>query len=112
MQDAGALDRRVRIERRSGQTNGFGETIETWLDMGAVWASRWDVSDSEQMKAAELGGAVTTRFKVRYSSLTETIGARDRLRSEGRVYEVTGVKQIGRREIIEITTVVRTEAGA
>lgn len=109
--EAGALDRRVRIHRRNGAINAFGEQAETWLDLGAVWASRRDVSDAERMAAAELGGAVTTRFRVRYSSLTSQIGARDRLVSEGRTYEVTGVKEIGRREGVEITAVARTEAG-
>lgn len=109
--EAGKLDRRVLLQRRGGATNAFGEEAETWLNLGSVWASRRDVSDAERMAAAELGGAVTTRFRVRFSALTSSIGPKDRLRSEGRLYEVTGVKEIGRRELVEITTVARTEAG-
>jgi SPP1 family predicted phage head-tail adaptor len=109
---AGKLDRRVRIQRRSGITDAFGGESEVWIDGGAVWASRKDVSDAESIRAQEVGGSISCRFRMRWSSITSAIGSRDRLLCEGRLYEVTGTKEIGRREYVEISATARTEGGA
>jgi SPP1 family predicted phage head-tail adaptor len=106
---AGDLDRRVQFRRAAIADNGIGKTL-TFADHGTpVWASKRDVSDGEKYRAAEVQAVVTTRFVVRWSSFTAGITPKDRLVCGGREYEISGVKEIGRREFVEITAAARQD---
>lgn len=100
---AGPMDRRITIERYGVTYNDDNEPIEAWVSVGERWASKEDVSDGEKVRAAQVGASVTTRFGVRRDGLTSTITAADRLVYAGEVYSISGTKEIGRREGIEIT---------
>lgn len=101
---AGSLDRRVTILRHDADaTNDLGEPVESWTASDQVWASKSDVSDAERVKAMGVGSKLSTRFVVRSASLTRSITTQDRLRYDGRDYEITGLKEIGRRVGIEIS---------
>lgn len=101
--EAGNLDRRIAIERYSLTRNADNEPEEAWAEIGKRWASKKDVSDGEKLRAAEVGAMVTTRFQVRWDSLTLTLTAADRLVYDGKTYDIVGTKELGRREGIEIT---------
>lgn len=101
---AGKLDRRITLQRYGITYNDDNEPIEGWEEIGKRWASKEDVSDGEKVRAAQVGASVSTRFRVRYDSLTSTITAADRLTCEGVQYVISGTKEgDGRREEIEIT---------
>jgi SPP1 family predicted phage head-tail adaptor len=100
---AGKLDRRITLERYTETVNEWNEPITGWTSLGQRWASKEDVSDGEKVRAAQVGASVSTRFQVRYDSLTSTITAADRLSYDGVQYQISGTKEIGRREGIEIT---------
>ncbi len=100
---ARSLDRRITLERFGTTRNEWNEPVEGWTELGGRAASKQDVSDGEKLRAAQVGGTITTRFQVRYDTLTRTITASDRLICEGVEYGIVGTKEIGRREGIEIT---------
>lgn len=101
---AGKLDRRITLERYGVTYDDFNQPTEGWAEIGKRWASKEDVSDGERIRAAQVGASVTTRFVVRFDSLTRTITAADRVVSEGKVYSISGLKETeGRRVGIEIT---------
>ncbi len=106
---AGALDRRVTLRRATEAANTLNERVQTWADLATVWGSKADVSDGERVRAQAIGSSITTRFQVRYSSISATLAPKDRVVCEGREYEVTGVKEIGRRVGVEITATARTD---
>lgn len=99
---AGSLDRRITIRRKEEENTNLGVT-GIWHDLATVWASRKDVSDGEKAAAGSLQSTVIARFIVRSSSLTRGIVPRDELIEGGQSFEITGIKQIGRRDFIEIT---------
>lgn len=108
---AGSLDRRIQLLRYEGETtNDLGEPVEGWTPAEKLWASKTDVSDVERVRAQAVGTNLTTRFVVRSSSVTRAIAAKDRIACEGRVYDVTGLKEIGRRDGIEITAASNDQA--
>lgn len=104
---AGDLDRRVTIQRAAVLTNDLGEEVPTWSEHATVWAQVVPVSDGERWRAAEVGAAVTTRFRIRWGF---GVTPEDRIAYDGRIYDVTGVKEIGRREGQEITASARADA--
>lgn len=106
---SGALDRRVQFRRFSEVDDGY-QVTEEWADHGSpVWASKTDISDGEKWAAAQLEATVTTRFKVRWYGFTGGITPKDRLLCEGVEYRITGIKEVGRREWLEITAAARTD---
>jgi SPP1 family predicted phage head-tail adaptor len=101
---AGQLDRRLTLVRASTVEDAFGgETSSVWSAVSTFWGSRYDVSDGERARAAQVGSFLTTRFQVRFSPIASTITAKDRIECDGEVFEVTGVKLVGRRDGVEIT---------
>lgn len=106
---AGAFDRRIRFRRAKLEDDGLS-TVEVWADHGApVWASRRDISDAERWRAGEVQAHVTTRFVVRSSAFTRGIDPRDRLICDGREFEIVGIKEVGRRDRLEITAAARAD---
>ncbi|WP_434096016.1 head-tail adaptor protein [Thioclava kandeliae] len=83
---------------------------ETWADLGSpVWASRRDVSDGEKAAAGGVFSTVSARFQIRSSTFSRGITAKDMLTCDGREWEIVGIKEIGRRDRIEITATARTD---
>jgi SPP1 family predicted phage head-tail adaptor len=107
--EAGPLDRRLTILRSTTATNDFGEEVVSWEPLTTVWASKQDIRDAERYAAQEVAAIITTRFRIRYSSLVAGMSPDDRVTCEGIEYGVTAVKEIGRREGLEITAATRAE---
>ena len=102
------LDRKITFQRASKAPNAFNEEVETWGNVGSVWAMRRDASDSQKIEflaAGQVGSFIVSRFTVRSSSLSRSITPVDRLLHEGRVWQINGVKEAdqGRHRFIEIT---------
>jgi SPP1 family predicted phage head-tail adaptor len=107
---AGPLDRRLTIQHKTVTQNEFGEEVETWADLATVWCEMRDVSDGERVAAAEVAATITTRFRIRHSSTVADVNpGDDRLVFEGRIYDLWGVKRLGRREGLELTAAARAE---
>lgn len=106
--NAGALDRRITIQRGTITNTSLGVTT-AWADIGTFWASRKDVSDAERAAAGSVQGTVVSRFVVRWSADTAGIKPADRLVEGGLTFEVRGIKEVGRRRYIEITAEARLD---
>lgn len=74
-----------------------------------VWASKLDIRDSERYAAQEVGAQVTTRFRIRWSTSVKGFDPRGSILFDGRRYDVSAVKEIGRRQGLEITANARAE---
>lgn len=106
---AGKLDRRVDVLRSVSAKDGYNADILTWHPFASVWAEAMPISDGERLQAGEELGSRKYRFSVRYSPDTSTITHKDRIRFEGVVYDINGVKEVGRRELVEITATARAD---
>lgn len=106
---AGALDRRITIQRASVAASGYNEPVETWSDLAEVFAQRYDASGYEQYRALEVGAQISTRFKVRYSADTAAVTEKDRILFEGKIYSITSCRRIGRNQWIEFDAVARDD---
>jgi SPP1 family predicted phage head-tail adaptor len=66
MIDPGKLRERVTVQIASGTTNALGETVLSWSDSSAVWASVDGVRASEALAAGQQESSVTHRVRLRY----------------------------------------------
>ncbi len=109
MMMAGSLDRRVQFRRSSLTDNGLAKT-EVFANHGSpVWAAKRDVSDAERLRAAEVQAHLTARFIVRWSPFTAGLTPKDRLVCEGVEFDITGIKEMGTRNDLEISAAARVD---
>lgn len=107
---AGDLDRRITIQRAMTVTDELGSEVPAWIDLTTVWASVEWVKDGERFRAAEVAAYAEVRFTIRWGV---GVTAQDRVRYDGRVYEIVGPpKEIGRRVGQEISASGRAEVPA
>lgn len=112
MMRAGKLDRRIRIERYTTTTNDFGEAVPAWAALATVWAEAEQIRDGERFAAGEVAAERTHRFRIRWSGKVDDLTPKDRVvypAEDGRTYNVISVKEIGRREGLEITAAARAD---
>lgn len=103
---AGKRDRRIKIERYTTTQNGLGEEIETWSALATVWANVVPISDGERIEAQQVNASISTRFTILYSTDVDDVNPKDRIEypvGSGTYYDIYGVKELGRREGLEIT---------
>lgn len=101
--DAGKLDRRLTLQRYGITYNEDNEPVEGFADLATVWASVQYASDGERVRAAEVGATITIRFQIRYSSTVASVNPKDRVVYDGKVFDISAVKELGRREGLEIS---------
>lgn len=92
---AGNLRHVVTLQRKTGATNTTGEETDTWTTLATVWASVEPFIDSrrggtEEMQASQLIAISWTRIRMRYSA-SFSIGPRDRVSWNGRVFDIVNV---------------------
>ena len=106
---ARSLDRSVQFRRASLVDDGL-QQVETWIDHGPPHpAGRRDVSDAERAASGWIEATVASRFVVRSSEFTRGLTAKDRLVEGGREFSIVGIKEIGRREGLEITAIASAD---
>lgn len=107
--DAGRLDRRIAVRRATTTTDAFNESVFAWGTLATVSARVEPVNDTEHWRAGETLASKLTRFTIRYSTTVANVDPRDRIQYGGREYDIQGVKELGRREFLEITASARAE---
>ncbi len=99
---SGALDRIVTLERFTTTENEYGEEIEAWAPLRTVAAQVVQQSGREFLAAAMTQAEVRVLFRIRW---IEGIRPTDRINYEGRLHNIHEVKELGRREGLDIMTV-------
>ncbi|WP_371346080.1 head-tail adaptor protein [Ancylobacter sp. IITR112] len=67
------------------------------------------LSDAEKMESGEVMASTSARFRVRWSPTLAAITPRWGLNFEGRAFDISGLKELGHRDQIEITASARAE---
>lgn len=99
---AGPLDRRVTIQRATITDDGYGGGIETWEDLATVSAQLIQQSGREFLGAEQTQAEQRVLFRLRW---IDDITVLDRVSYGGRVHNIKDVKELGRREGVELMTV-------
>lgn len=87
---AGTLRDLISVERRTQTKNGRGGTADTWAAIGTdLPASIGTQRGGEAVQSQRLAGSTPVDIYVRYSALTASIQASDRVRdASGVIYAV------------------------
>lgn len=108
---AGLLDRRITLYQPGAETgrDAFNAPILAAPAAREVWAEYAPASDRERMQSAEVGATITARFRIRWSPDVAALSPLWWLVFEGRTFDISGAKEISRRDGIEITASARAE---
>lgn len=100
---AGKMDRRVTL-LKFGEIgrDALNTPIEGWVPAATVWAQQRPERGGERFSAAQIAGGRVMVFHLRYRA---DIGVKDRLSYEGQTFEISDVRELGRRVVSEIDCV-------
>ena len=101
---SGRLDRKIIIQQQTTTKNAYGETIISWSDLTPMWAEVKQQSAREAWEAGKVS-EIEMMFRIRYrSDIDNTM----RIVYDGVNYDITGVRELGRRDGLEIQAKVVT----
>ena len=92
------MDRQITIQQQTVTYDDYGEPQTSWFDLATVWA---EVRQQSARETWQAGKVVETEmaFKIRYrNGVNETC----RVVYDGINYDITGVREIGRRDGLEV----------
>ncbi|WMJ71309.1 head-tail adaptor protein [Stenotrophomonas sp. 24(2023)] len=94
--NAGHFNRRIRIERRDGRADAWGQPLEAWVTVADLWAAvAADPADAGQRLLLDSGLPASIRrqrFQVRLPPARRagiTVGMR--IVHDGHTFDITGV---------------------
>lgn len=96
---AGRMDRQITIEKPNGTLSGFGEPIDEWSVLAAVWADVQPQSGREFMAG---GGEQATSNMIFVIHYRADLNRNMRIVYEGETYDIKAIREIGRRAGMEI----------
>ncbi len=100
---AGDFDRKIKVVRSVDQIDDCGKPISTdEQTVFEAWAKYVPISDGEKLTHKHQAD-LSARFTIRWSNAGAAAVASDRLIFEGRRFGIFGIKEIGRRQYLEIT---------
>jgi len=114
--NAGDLDREIILQTATAtQDAETGEQILDWTTATAetIWAA-WRPTTARELAAAQqqrLGAYIDGRFRI-YDKTPRPSPERNRVYFDGRIFDLRGVKEIGRGEGLELEAAARGEAPA
>lgn len=101
MLNAGSLNARVTIQKRTGGTNSWGEPLPTgWEDVAELWANVRHMSGTETIKSDRPTSEVRASIRIRYRT---GIDAGMRVLVGTAAYEISAVlPDFQRREYVDL----------
>jgi SPP1 family predicted phage head-tail adaptor len=114
---AGKLDRKISIERRTDTRDAYGQPIPTWERIGLTRsARRFPVAGDERFSSDQFIAREQIEFTIRWASDLSDLNSKDRVvypattsPIDSEIYEIIAVHEIGRREGLKIITARRSE---
>lgn len=99
---AGKLDRTIQIQRLSRTVDDYGTETEGWAPVATVRAHLLQSSTEEFMHAYGSSAEAAVVFRIRYR---EDLLASDRVTYRGQDYDLKEIKELGRREGLDLRCV-------
>ena len=89
MIDAGALNRRIKIESKTATTNTFGEEVATWNEVATVWAQKQTLTVKDVNRQQGQSAKAEARFLIRHR---DDLDSTMRVIYKGDVLYITGIE--------------------
>lgn len=99
---AGKLDRIIEIQRLSRTVDDYGTETEAWTPVATLRAQLVQASTEEFVNSFGSSAETIAIFRIRYRNDLLTS---DRITCRGQAYDVKEIKELGRREGLDLRCV-------
>ncbi|GLT01491.1 hypothetical protein GCM10007897_28850 [Sphingobium jiangsuense] len=99
---AGRLDRTITIERVTTTVDDFGTPISGWATVATIRAQRIQATTEEFMRSFGASTETAVIFRIRHM---DGLTLADRVKEGSAVFDLKEIKELGRREGLELRTV-------
>lgn len=108
---AGSLDRRVTVQVLSNRAqDASGQEIEEWTPLLTAWMGKRDIRADERFAGAQVVAEIDAVFVSRWwRAMAEVRPDTHRLSYDGRIWNIVGIREIGRHEGLEFAACARAE---
>ena len=100
------MDRRVEIQSYTTTRDDWNQPNKTWTTLASVWASKHDKRSGEILENQQTVNLNQSTFRIRYRSGLDTSM---RILYDSTEYYIIGIRELGRKEGLEVTTESRDE---
>ncbi|MFE3837542.1 phage head closure protein [Pseudogemmobacter sonorensis] len=107
MMRAGKLTKTITLQRATIAVDQYGTPTEGWADLATVRAQIVQASTEEFMRNFGTRTEVAVVFRIRFM---DGITPADRVTHGGRVYDLKEIKELGRREGLELRCIAKGAA--
>lgn len=110
--DTGSLDRRIRVHRAAIVRNAHGDDVDGYTPGSTLWASAKPGGGRERLVSAQTAAEAPMVFRIRWQPALADLSPSDRIEypaGSGRMYDISSVDEIGRREGLEIAAMTKAE---
>ncbi len=112
--DASKLDRPITLQRAVETFNDINEPVMTWATFGKarIMANRTYKNATETLGAGQqVQATLLSRYIIRWARDIADLNPKDRFADhiDGRLYEITGVYELGRQKWFEIHSVAMAD---
>jgi SPP1 family predicted phage head-tail adaptor len=105
----GKSDRRIIVQRATVTTNGYGEPVSSWATLITIWAELLKQTGlAERIQSDQDSATKMLSFKVRRSTDSRGVTTDDRITYDGLTYDIHGIEEVGRTELIFHGTLIDT----
>lgn len=105
---AGKLDRYIELQSLTTTQDASGHPVKSWPPLAKVWASKRVLRGEEKIQNLQKFAQTFSVFRIRWRSDVNPVKRLVDL-SDGRVYDILDVAEVGRREGLDITAKARAE---
>jgi head-tail adaptor len=110
---AGQRNKLVIVQRATTAKDSYGEPIQTWAEIGRLYAAMIHGRGDERRQAAMEQGAQPATFQMLSGAITRGLRLRDRLIAEGMIWDVRGiVVDSPQRGTVEVVAVANPDVAA
>lgn len=99
----GRLDKRITIQARTVTPGRMGTGSEAWADSFTCWANVAELAAKERNAAPKVMAVRSATFMIRWR---DDVAESSRIVYDGANWNITGIRQIGRKESLEIAAEV------
>lgn len=91
--EPGCMDREITLQNPVESRRPDGSITTVWVVLAQVWAEKEPEGGREYYAAGQVVGEDRTTYRIRY---VEGVGYKSRVSIGARVFEITGIKELGR----------------
>lgn len=89
---AGRLRARVEFQRQQETKDAYGEKSTTYETFCIRWGEPFGLAAGEEAERYGKSGYMIQKFRVRYDSMTKTVGYADRIKYNGAQFEIVAIE--------------------